>query len=133
MRPMLLANEPKLPSRRAIYRFFRDTGEAGISIALLSLADVLAAYDQTLSQEVLSRHLDVIRLLLDAYWERPLEIVSPPALLEGREIIKTYKLKPGPLVGKLLEAVREAQAAGEVQTKGDALQLIERILVEDKK
>jgi len=133
MRPMLLANESKLPSRRAIYRFFRDTGEAGVSIALLSLADVLATYDQTLPQEVLAHHLDVLRLLLDAYWEHPQEIVSPPALLEGREIIKTFKIKAGPLVGVLLETVREAQAAGEVQTKGDALQLIEKHLNENKK
>jgi hypothetical protein len=32
-----------------------------------------------------------------------------------------FSLKPGPRVGQLLEALREAQAAGEVTTREEAL------------
>jgi hypothetical protein len=35
--------------------------------------------------------------------------------------METFSLKPGPRVGRLLEALREAQAAGEVTTKEEAL------------
>lgn len=131
-RPYLMAKEGNLPDRRAIYRFFRDTGEAGISIALLSLADLQAIYQHTLPQEILAHHLDVLRLLLESYWDRYEEIISPPALLDGNLVKKTFKLRPGPVIGKLLEAVREAQAAGEVLTQGDALQLIENLLKENE-
>lgn len=130
MRPLLLAKEPQLPSRRAIYRFFRDTGEAGISIVLLSLADLQAIYQHTLPQDILSRHLEVLRMLLEAYWEKGEEVVKPPALVDGNQVKRAFKLKPGPLIGELLEAIREAQAAGEVVTQGDAMQLIEGLLKE---
>ena len=41
MRPTLLAQEDP-PSRRAIYRFYHDLGDAGPDCTLLSLADSLA-------------------------------------------------------------------------------------------
>ena len=41
-------------------------------------------------------------------------IVDPPRLLTGRDIIARLGVPEGPAVGRLLEALREAQAAGEV-------------------
>ena len=92
MRPHHLAHAAKPPSRRAIYRFFRDTGEAGIDVCLLSLADLLATYAATLPQERLEAQLDVLRALLEAYWEQNEETVSPPVLLDGKDLIKEFKL-----------------------------------------
>lgn len=120
MRPLLLAQNDQGPSRRAIYRFFRDTGPAGVDIALLSLADVRATYGQTLTNEVWSRQLDVVRILLESWWERQEESVSPPALLSGHEIMLFLEIKPGPEVGEWVEALREAQATGQVSEKEEA-------------
>ena len=47
--------------------------------------------------------------------------------------MERFSLKPGPLIGKLLSLVREAQAEGEVKTKEDAIALIERELWGEKK
>ena len=41
-----------------------------------------------------------------------------------------FDLDAGPLIGVLLEALREAQAAGEVRTQNEALTLIRRLLAE---
>jgi poly(A) polymerase len=128
MRPLLLAQSEGLPSRRAIYRFFRDTGPAGVDICLLTLADTLATYGPSLPQDTWAHHLDVVRALLEAWWERSEENISPPALVDGRFLIETYKLKPGPLIGKLLDIVREAQAAGEIDDRQAALKMIEEFL-----
>ncbi len=130
MRPHHLANAGELPSRRAVYRFFRDTGEAAVDICLLSIADLLAIYGPTLRQETLAHHLEVLRVLLEAYWEQPEERVSPPPLVNGDDLMREFKLQPGPQIGELLEAVREAQAAGEIKTQGDAYELAERMLQE---
>jgi tRNA nucleotidyltransferase (CCA-adding enzyme) len=54
--------------------------------------------------------------------------VAPPPLLTGRDLIKTLGLKPGPQLGELLEAAREAQAAGEVKDKAAALAYVKRRL-----
>lgn len=128
MRPAQLAREESQPSPRAVYRFFRDTGSAGIDICLLSLADILATYGNTLPSERWSQQLDVIRLLMDAWWERPERQVHPPTILNGRDLIQQFNLRPGPLIGELLESVREAQAVGQVASREDALQLVEALL-----
>jgi hypothetical protein len=116
-----LAHTGELPSRRATYRFFRDCGEAGLDICLLALADTLGAYGPTLPQEVWRRLLDVVRALLQTYWEEPDQRIAPSALLTGNDLIRSFDLKPGPLIGRLLEALRESQAAGEVNNQQQAL------------
>ncbi|HSK89526.1 MAG TPA: HD domain-containing protein, partial [Anaerolineales bacterium] len=46
-----LEGDKQEPSRKAIYRFFRDAGEAGIDLVLLGLADLRGTYGITLTQE----------------------------------------------------------------------------------
>lgn len=128
MRPTHLAREEWLPTRRSIYRFFRDTGKAGIDICLLSLADLLATYGNTLPPERWTRQLDVVRLLMEAWWEQPQEKVRPAAILTGRDLIEEFHLQPGPIIGELLESVREAQATGQVASRQAALELVESLL-----
>lgn len=111
------------PSRRAMYRFFRDLREAAVDVILLSLADLRGTYEHTLPEATWKAALDVSRLLLENYWERPEEIVKPPSLLNGHEVMEAFALSPSPQVGQLLEAIREGQAVGEVKTKEDALAL----------
>ncbi len=123
MRPILLANTGKLPSSRAIYRFYRDVGEAGVDICLLSLADVWATYGPDLSQDIWHQQVEVVRSLLEGWWERQDDIVRPPALLNGDELMAGLSIKPGPLVGKLLEIIREAQVEGIVTDRQGALDL----------
>jgi tRNA nucleotidyltransferase/poly(A) polymerase len=116
-----MESEKKTPSRKAIYRFFRDAGEAGVDLVLLALADTRATRGHTLTQETWAAALDICRIFLENYWEKPAETVSPPRLLDGNEVMTEFNLKPGPRVGELLEAIREAQATGKVSTREEAL------------
>ena len=116
-----LEKENQPPSRKAIYRFFRDSGGAGIDLILLALADVRGTRGSELTQESWSANLEIARILLENYWERPAEVVSPPRLLDGNDLIKELKLKPGRIVGQLLEAIRENQAAGKINDREQAL------------
>lgn len=123
-----LVKEQKSPSRRAIYRFFRDSGKAGVDVCLLALADLRATYEQTLPQETWAACLDVVRTLLDNWYEKPAESVAPPQLLDGNDLMRELSLQPGKKIGELLEAIREAQAMGEVSTRKEALELSRRKL-----
>jgi tRNA nucleotidyltransferase/poly(A) polymerase len=118
-----LINEQKPPSRRAVYRFFRDTGTAGVEVCLLALADLRATYEETLPQETWAACLDVVRTLLENWYEKPAETIAPPSLLDGYDLMREFGLQPGRQVGELLEAIREAQAMGEVSTPAQALEL----------
>ena len=116
-----LFRERNQTSRRAIYRFFRDAREAGVDLVILSLADLRATYEHTLPEDLWKTALDVCRTLLENYWERPAEVVKPLSLLDGYEVMQAFDLTPSPKIGKLLEAIREAQAMGEILTKDEAL------------
>ena len=109
-----MEGEKKEPSRKAIYRFFRAAGEGGVDLVLLGLADLRGTRGHTLTQESWSAALDVARILLENYWEKPEETVAPPRLVNGQDVMTEYHLAAGPLIGQLLEAIREAQAGGKV-------------------
>lgn len=128
LRPVQMAQQGP-PTRRAIYRFFRDTGEAGIETLLLSLADHLATVGPRLNPIGWSQHVALVSYILEKRFADD-GVVSPPKLLGGDELMAALGLSPGPLVGRLLEAVREAQAAGEVRTTQEALALAARLAAE---
>jgi tRNA nucleotidyltransferase/poly(A) polymerase len=128
MRPLLLGQAGDMPTRRAIYRFYRATGSAGVDVCFLSLADFLATYGPEVRQDPWLHHLDVIRSLLSAWWEQAHEVVAPTPLLNGNILMERFELSTGPQIGDLLEAVREAQAAGEVNSLEEAIRLVESIL-----
>ena len=116
-----LLREKRTPSRKAIYRFFRDSGEGGVDLVLFGLADLRATRAHALTIETWNAHLDVARTLLENYWEHPQEAIDPPRLLNGNELMQELNLKPGRLVGQLMEDIRENQAAGKINDREEAL------------
>jgi putative nucleotidyltransferase with HDIG domain len=116
-----LEGDKQEPSRKAIYRFFRDAGEAGVDLVLLGLADLRGTRGHTLSQETWTAALDIARILLENYWEKPQETVAPLRLLDGKELMQELNLQPGRIVGQLLEAIREGQATGKISTREEAI------------
>jgi putative nucleotidyltransferase with HDIG domain len=131
MRPILMANTGKMPSSRAVFRFFRDSGEAGVDISLLSLADVWGTYGPSLPPDVWNRQVEVARILLESWWEKAGQVVSPPRLLDGYDLLTEFELSPSPLVGKLLDEIQEAQAAGLVSDRQQALDYARKVLQQD--
>jgi len=124
-----LEKEKQSPSRKAIYRFFRDSGKAGIDLVLLGLADIRATRAHALTIEAWTVYLDVARILLENYFEKPEEVISPPRLLDGNLLMKELGIKPSPVVGQLLESIRENQAAGKIETREQALAFAREELV----
>jgi putative nucleotidyltransferase with HDIG domain len=122
MRPAHLACVDDL-TRRAIYRFFRATSCGGVDVVFLCLADHLATWGPNLQEERWTQRLEVAEKLLTHWFDRYEETVAPPPLLTGGELIVDLGLEPGPRIGRLLRALQEAQAAGEVQTRQEALAL----------
>ena len=127
LRPGHLARVRGAVTRRAIYRFFRDLGSVGVEVCLLSLADHLATWGPNLEADRWARRREVVRLLLSHYFERHEETIAPTPLVDGRELMEDLGIEEGPLVGRLLEAIREAQASGEVRTREEALALARRL------
>lgn len=67
-----------------------------------------------------------VRFLRRKQRELSVEEIRPPRLLTGHDLIG-LGLKPGPLFGRILKAVEEAQLEGRVRTRGEALRLAQEM------
>ena len=187
MRPLYLAqlyNPPSPPfskggkggfiTKRAMYRFFRDAGDAGIEVILLSIADAMAtsgreSLDETFTSNWLTKgHENNAATLsspnasigdtvlikpdsrlrhagmtdLGGFSEQNYKTVAKVArkmvsyfyteykrqrrrpLINGAELIKRFRLQPGPVIGRILRDIDEARGAGELKNKKDAINYV---------
>jgi putative nucleotidyltransferase with HDIG domain len=129
MRLLPMINREGSPDRRTIYHFFTQTGEVGVAIAILSLADTTATYGEGFLEEKWEKAVQVTRAMLFAWWRERETVISPALLLNGDDLQRMFDLKPGERIGFLLNALREAQASGEVLTKKDAILFIQEQLL----
>ena len=131
LRPTQLGQPGELPSRRALYRFFRDTGDAAESVLLLSLADALAARGPGMTLEAWRDYVSYIGHILARRHEDP-TIVRPTRLLSGLDVTQRLRIRPGRQIGRMLAMIEEAQAAGEITTRDEALTMLQALSVEQK-
>lgn len=105
--------------RRTVYRYLVQTDPVETDVTVLSVADRLATRGRK-ADEAIANHLDLARELLDEAFRWREE--RPQPLLRGDDLIAELGVPAGPEVGRLLEELAEAQFAGEVQTREEALQ-----------
>ena len=61
-------------------------------------------------------------VLIQQYYEQFSARVAPKPLIVGKDLLE-LGIQQGPRIGQILEAVREAQMAGETHTREEALKL----------
>lgn len=96
-------------SIREQYFLFRETGQVFGAIALLAVAKGTA--------------IEAIAPLIDHYLDPQNPIAHPTPLVTGKDLIQALKIKPSPLIGKLLNAIALAQVEGKINTADEALKL----------
>ncbi len=106
------------------FRFYRTCQEA--VPALLLLAVVFNELDLNQSSDAAFIHL-----LLSECFDLTQPYLIPPPLINGNDILKQAKIKPGPLIGKLLLAVQEAQVMALIASRSEALNYVDRLLAND--
>lgn len=111
--PGALADTVK--ERRAIYRFYRITGDVGPGAVIMVLARAIAVQIGSAGSQRWRDDLVVAQTLLWAYFKRYDEIIDPAPLLTGRDVMR-LGVPRGPEVGRVLESLREKQAAGELRS-----------------
>jgi putative nucleotidyltransferase with HDIG domain len=112
-------------SRRHIYRYMRACEPIELEVTVLSVADRLATRGQRTRQEAVDAHLELARELVGEGLEWRAHGLAEP-LVRGDELMRELGLEPGPRVGGLLEVLREAEFAGEISSREDALDLARR-------
>jgi poly(A) polymerase/tRNA nucleotidyltransferase (CCA-adding enzyme) len=103
------------------HRFLRRYGVAGLDGAVLA-AVAQAAVAQAASSRDASVVAGKVTTLLDAWYAHHAQIVAPPLLLDGTDMITLLHVAPGPLIGRLLDALCEDQVMGLASTRDEALE-----------
>lgn len=130
LRPIQIANAG-LPTNRAIYRYFRDTGDAGIDILFLALADYLAARGPHWDIDEWEQHNRLISYIITEH-QKQQEERMPIKLVDGHALMTIFGLTSGHLIGKLLRLVHESQAVGEIKTRDEAIRLVRKTLEKER-
>jgi tRNA nucleotidyltransferase/poly(A) polymerase len=116
---------------KARMRCLRRLGADLIPALLLCLADTQAALGPASTPEFRQTKFELALRLLQDSLESALRILSTPPLLCGHDLI-AMGMQPGPDLGFVLKVAREAQDAGEIKDREQALSLARKILKERK-
>ncbi len=127
LRPAHMMQGVEVPTHRAIHRYFRDLGDAAIDTLYLSLADYLGAKGPELSADKWANHARMVARALQVATQPPASTAAR-RLVDGRELMQHFNLGPGPLIGLMLDSIEEANVAGEIATRDDAMALAAKTL-----
>ncbi len=128
LRPTHMMQGVERPTSRAIYRFFRDVGDAAVDTLYFSLADYLGARGPELDLDDWGNHARMVAHVLQVGMqpptsEEPGEEAGKEASrpVNGHDLMEHFNLEPGPLIGMILAGIDEAWAVGEITTREEAL------------
>ncbi len=122
MHPHLLAT-PNI-TRRALYRFYKRTGDWAFPIILVAYADALAT---PLRAEGVAGQLRLAKKLEDFLRQQEAEANKHPRLVTGHDLI-SKGLEPGPVFKKILQEIEELRADGVIKTREEALKILDSII-----
>lgn len=108
---------------KAVRRYIKDAGELRDKLNALIRADCTTKNPRKKRQSL---------QVLDELEERIIELeeaeetakIRPP--IDGHEVMEYLGIKPGPLVGEILHMLLEAKLEGEIQTKEEAYDLVDK-------
>ena len=105
--------------RRAVYRYLRTCDPVEIEVTVLSCADRRATRGRN-AEAAIAAHLDLAREVMEPALEWRSEGPPKPPL-RGDDLARELGIERGPELGRLLEAIREAVFAGDVQDRDQAV------------
>ena len=105
------------PTARAVHRFYRAIGEDVPGLMLLAFGDLGATRGAGMSSETRDALEQNLMELLENYPAFAKGERTRVKLLDGNDIMQLLDIKPGPILGELLEALEEAQGLNEVSNR----------------
>ena len=108
------------PTRRAMTRFLRNTGEDWLGVVLLSYADLRASQGKLRQPDDMSKTEAVMRQIADLYYHEILPTMTRGRLITGHDIMQTFGLKPGVKIGRILKYIEDLQFEGRIHTPEEA-------------
>ena len=116
-------------SEKNYMRFIRKMGDNVIDNIILAKADRLSARGIAVSKEMVETNINNLNKMLDYYLKIKPELKPLPKLLSGAEIMKIKGLNQSPILGEIINHLKEEQLAGNISTKEEAIDYIKNYLL----
>ncbi len=111
--------------RRAVYDYLHTCAPVSVDVTLLSVADRLATRGDN-SERAIALHLQLARELLPEALAWVADPPRPP--VRGDELARALGIKPGPVLGGLLQELEAARFSGELETREEAIERARQVM-----
>jgi poly(A) polymerase len=132
MRPFFLMGAQRRGqlSKRAVRRLLTAAGDHLPGLMTLAMADTMAGLGPERPVDAESQLRALYAMVADLREQELAAALAAPTLLNGHDLMEGLGLVSGPVVGRLLRQLREAQLDGKISTREQAISLAKRLLSE---
>ena len=102
-------------------------GDDVIDLIAVAYADRLSALGPEITKEMVDKNINGLKKLLDGYFENKNSLKPLPKLLDGKEIMSILNIGAGPMLGEIVNSLKEAQISSVVNTKDEAIDYIKKL------
>ncbi len=113
----------------AVRRYIRDAGEVLPLLNQLVTADC-TTLNPKIARAAVEKQRDLEERIAEVLEKEDLMAMRP--ILDGHQVMEAFNIAPGPLVGKILKALLQAQIDGELDTEEEAWELARRVYEQEK-
>ena len=107
-------------NEKVMMRYIRKMDPDVIDNIILAKADRLSARGPAVSDEMIENNIEGLDKLLQFYYDKKKTLEPLPKLIDGVEIMKMLGLSPSPVLGKIINQLKEAQLNGDISTREEA-------------
>ena len=125
--PSNVIDAPEL-NDKVMMRYLRKMEENVIDNIILAKADRLSAQGEAITEEIINKNLAGLDKLLNFYLEKRETMKPLPKLVDGYEVMQILNIKQSPLLGEILNSLKEAQINGDINTREEALNFVKNYI-----
>lgn len=123
--PSGVISSPNL-DRKVMMRYIRKMENDVIDNILLAKADRLSAQGPDVTEQMTKDNINGLNKLLNFYLDIKDTLQPLPKLLDGNEIMQILSIKPSPILGEIIEELKEAQINEDITTKDEAVEFVKK-------
>ncbi len=114
-------------TEKTVLKWLRKSGDNFIPLVIIEMADCKSTLGPASSKAFLDHHLNWSKGIINNYFDEIRQKIEKVSIINGNDLI-ALGMSPGPRLGRILSAIREAQDLGTIQNYKQGVALAKRIM-----